>query len=85
MAIRLMNYLSRHSILTSFQYGFRPNFFFTDFAFHHLRQNVYNAPDNKMFQLTVFYDFIKAFDTLFRNILLQKLSVYGIRVSNVIN
>ena len=46
MAIILTNYLCKHSILTSSQYGFRPKFS-TDLAVHHLCQNVYNALDGR--------------------------------------
>ena len=78
MVTRLMDYLSTHSILTDAQYGFRPKFS-PDLAIHDLCQNMYNALDGKMFQITVFCDFTKAFDTISHDILLKKLDVYGIR------
>lgn len=83
MSIRLLDYLSKQNILTSAQYGFRPKYS-TDLAVHHLCQNIYNALDNKMFQVTVFCDFTKAFDTISHDILLHKLSTYGIR-GNALN
>ena len=78
LVTRLMDYLSTNSILTNVQYGFRPKYS-TDLAIHHLCQNIYNALDSKMFQLTAFCDLTKAFDTISHNILLEKLEVYGIR------
>ena len=78
MVKRLMDYFSKYSILTPYQYGFRPNSS-TELAVHHLSQNIYNAIDSKMFQITVFCDFSKAFDTISHNILLNKLFNYGIR------
>ena len=73
-----MDYLSTHSTLTDAQCVFRPKFS-PDLAIHNLCQNMYNALDSKMFQLTVFCDLTKAFDTISHNILLEKLEVYGIR------
>ena len=78
MVVRLTNYLTKHSILSPSQYGFRSQLS-TELAVFHLCQNIYNALDSKMFQLTVFCDLTKAFDTISHNILLYKLSVYGIR------
>lgn len=78
MASRLMDYLTKHSLLSSSQYGFRPKYS-TELALHCLCQNMYNAMDAKLYQITVFCDLTKAFDTISHNILLQKLPVYGIR------
>ena len=44
-----------------------------------LIENIEKAIDNKMFVCGVFVDFQKAFDTVDRNLLLHKLSRYGIR------
>lgn len=78
VARRLINYLNQHCLLSDSQYGFRPNFS-TELAIFKLCQNIYNAVDDKQFQLTLFCDFSKAFDTISHSILLQKLSVYGVR------
>ena len=80
MSIRLYNYLSEHSLLASSQFGFRPKYS-TELALHQLCKSIYQAIDNKLFQISVFCDFTNAFDTISHEILLQKLSVYGIRVN----
>ena len=78
MAARLMDYFTKHSLLNSSQYGFRPKYS-TELALHCLCQNMYNTMDAKLYQITVFCDLTKAFDTISHNILLEKLLVYGIR------
>ena len=78
IAKRLLDYITERSLLTPYQFGFRPKYS-TDLAIHHLCQNIYNAMDNKKYQLTVFCDLNKAFDTISHPILLHKLLVYGIR------
>lgn len=78
VAKRLLDYLTEKSLLTPHQFGFRPKYS-TDLAIHHLCQNMYNAIDGKKYQLTVFCDLSKAFDTISHPILLRKLLVYGIR------
>ena len=78
MAERLTNYLNKQELLTSRQYGFRPGYS-TELAVHHLCQSMYHAMDSKLFQITVFCDFSKAFDTISHNILFTKLLTYGIR------
>lgn len=75
---RLNDYLTRYNLISKCQFGFRPHFT-TELAIHTLCQNIYNALDNKLYQLTVFCDLSKAFDTIDHDILIEKLKVYGIR------
>ena len=60
------------------QYGFRQKLS-TDFALIELSDKIAEAIDKKKFMIGIFVDLSKAFDTLNHNILLQKLSSYGIR------
>ena len=80
VANRIFSYLTQNSLLTGDQIGFRLKFS-TELAIHHLTQNIYNALDNRMYQLTVFCDLSKVFDTINHDILLEKLELYGIRGS----
>lgn len=78
VALRLMDYISKCSILSDTQFGFRPGYS-TQLALHHLCQNIHKTLDNKGYQISVFCDLSKAFDTISHSILLHKLKIYGIR------
>ncbi len=78
MAKRLMDYLSKNKLLTECQFGFRPQYS-TELAVHRLCQHIYDTMDRKQFQIALFCDLTKAFDTISHTILLEKLEVYGIR------
>ena len=78
MASRLLNYFNEKSLLTEHQFGFRPKYS-TELAIHQLCQHIYDAIDNKQYQITLFCDLTKAFDTISHPILLEKLKVYGVR------
>ena len=66
------------NILSPHQYGFRPGFSTAD-AVLKLVESQYESLNNREYSINVFVDFSKAFDSIDRNILLQKLQVYGVR------
>lgn len=80
MSTRLLEYLNTNSLLTEHQYGFRPRYS-TELAIQQLCQHIYDTIDNKKFQITVFCDITKAFDTISHPILQEKLKFFGIRGS----
>jgi len=80
---RLLNYLTKHSILYKHQYGFRSNHS-TSMAVLEMLDKITDAMDNNKFSIGVFIDLSKAFDTINHKILLQKLEFYGIR-GNALN
>ena len=75
---RLVAYLNEYKILFSYQFGFRKQHS-TYMALMTLMDKLTKCLDNDEYVIGVFLDFSKAFDTLDHTILLQKLSVYGIR------
>lgn len=77
-SVRLLDYFSKFSLFTKYQYGFRPNYS-TELAINELCQSIYNVLDDRKHQITVFCDLSKAFDTVSHDILLHKLDIYGIR------
>jgi len=75
---RLINYLEKHSILNSCQFGFRSSRS-TAMAVLEMTDKISEAIDKNQFSIGVFIDLSKAFDTLDHNILLNKLHYYGVR------
>ena len=73
-----MGFLNDRKVLYKKQFGF-PKKNSTAHAVISLIENIEKAIDNKMFVCGVFVDLQKAFDTVDHNILLHKLSHYGIR------
>ena len=75
---RLSEFLNKHEILYEQQYGFRQNFS-TGLALLELSDKIAKSIDEKKYKIGIFVDLSKAFDTLNRGILSQKLFRYGIR------
>ena len=74
---RLVNYFDTYSLINSCQFGFKKGISTQD-AILNLTEQIYKSLDENCSAVGVFIDFSKAFDTVNRNILLRKLSNYGI-------
>jgi hypothetical protein len=75
---RIFTFINQHNILTSHQFGFRPKRS-TFMAINDLYCKIAKSLDNKLHTAGIFLDLSKAFDTINHNLLLNKLSNYGIR------
>ena len=75
---RMMKFINKYNILTTCQYGFRPNHS-TNFAIIDLINAITQHLNNKSKAAALFIDISKAFDSLNHNILLRKLEAYGFR------
>jgi hypothetical protein len=74
---RLVNHLTKYSIINPNQYGFQGNLS-TDNAIFTLLNETLIALKNKLKVKGLFCDVEKAFDCINHNILLHKLEIYGI-------
>ena len=75
--IRLYSILEKNSLLFERQYGFR-----NKLSIHHalidITNRIQEACDNGQYQCGIYADFEKVFDTVNHNILLVKLTHYGV-------
>ena len=75
---RLYRYLKNNNLLTNSQFGFQKGVS-TETAILELQNEIINKLNRHEWCIGIFLDLSKAFDTLDHNILLHKLSMYGIR------
>ena len=75
---QLYDYMTKHNLFKNNQYGFRANHS-TEYATIEFVDRAMHELDNGNIPFSVFLDLSKAFDTLDHNILLKKLSHYGIQ------
>lgn len=70
--------MNKNNILSSNQFGFRSGHS-TALAVSLFIERIYDALDENEYAIGLFLDLSKAFDTVNHNILIRKLSYYGIR------
>ena len=75
---RLVSFLNKNKSIFEHQFGFQKGKS-TSLAIMALQHKLINALDAKETPVSVFLDFAKAFDTVNHDILINKLSYYGIR------
>lgn len=76
--IRINNFLSKHSVLSDCQFGFR-KCRSTEAALLKQKETIIKAFEAKNLALGIYIDFSKAFDVINHTVLLDKLFHYGIK------
>ena len=79
---RLYSYLNDNNLFLQKHFGFREDHS-TNHAHIQLINNICDSFNQNKYTLGVFVDLSKAFDTVDHNILLKKLSLYGIKNNNL--
>ena len=75
---RLTSYLSKHNILSDYQFGYRTKHS-TTHAILNISDTILRNLDEKKHTVSIFLDLSKGFDCVNHEILLKKLYHYGIR------
>jgi len=75
---RVMNYFDATNQISKYQHGFRFDHS-TQSAVIELTNKIYSAGDTGLYTGVLFVDFQQAFDFVLRDLIIQKLMMYGIR------
>jgi hypothetical protein len=75
---RLISFIGKNNILNEAQNGFRENKL-TDTASQTFIESIQEALDKGLHAIGLFFDLSKAYDVINRDLLLDKLNLYGIR------
>jgi retron-type reverse transcriptase len=83
---KIVTFLNKHNVINKYQFGFRKQYS-TTYALIEITENIYNWLDDGYCVAGIFLDLQKAFDTVDRQILIEKLQYYGLRgkISNWLN